>query len=57
MPRSVQACWRYSLVRYSVLGLCLGAIWLAETAVVAHYSRPSDSQLAQGRALFEHRWT
>lgn len=57
MARSVRACWCYSLVRYSVLGICLGVIWLAETAVVAHYSRPSERQLAQGRALFEHKWT
>ena len=57
MPRSVIRCWSSSLVRYSTLGLCLGVIWLAETAVVAHYSRPSNSQLAQGRQLFEHKWT
>jgi cytochrome c551/c552 len=57
MPRSVRACWRSSLFRYSTLAVCLIAIWLAETAVVAHYSRPSDAQLAHGRALFEHKWT
>ena len=57
MPRSVIRCWSSSFVRYSTLGLCLGVIWLAETAVVAHYSRPSNSQLAQGRQLFEHKWT
>ena len=57
MSRSVRACWRFSVVRYSAMAFCLGVIWLAETAVVAHYSRPSGSQLAEGRALFEHKWT
>ena len=57
MSRSVRAIWRYSLFRYSTLAACLCVIWLAESAVVAHYSRPSEAQLAQGRALFEHKWT
>jgi hypothetical protein len=57
MSRSIRACWRFSVVRYSMMALFLGVIWLAETVVVAHYTRPTTSQLAQGRELFEHKWT
>lgn len=57
MSRSIRACCQHKVIRYAAIPLCLLAIWLAETAVVAHYSRPTLSQVAHGRTLFEHKWT
>lgn len=57
MSRSLYAASQNKAVRYLAMPLCLGVIWLAETAVVAHYSRPTQSQVALGRTLFEHKWT
>ena len=57
MSRSVVARRRLSLKRAFVLVAGLGAIWLAETAVVGWWSRPSKWQLDYGQALFEHKWT
>lgn len=57
MFRSVRLRRPQSFTHYAVLGIGMGAIWLAESAVVAWYCRPTESQIAHGRALFEHKWT
>ena len=48
---------RRSVVRCLGLATGLCVLWFAESAVVAWYSRPSVSQLAEGRELFQHKWT
>ena len=55
MSRSVRRT--RSVMRYAVLAIGLSAIWFAETAVVAWWSRPSETQLALGQDLFKHKWT
>ena len=57
MVRSVNLRRNQSFKRFALMALGLGAVWLAETAVVARYTRPTESQLAQGKELFEHKWT
>ena len=57
MSRSLRACWQFCAIRYSLMAIGLGLVWLTETAVVAYYSRPTETQIAEGRQLFEHKWT
>ena len=49
MVRSVYLCRNQSFKRFAILALGLGAVWLAETAVVAWSTRPTESQLVQGK--------
>ncbi|WP_373653693.1 di-heme oxidoredictase family protein [Schlesneria sp. DSM 10557] len=46
-----------TVTQYCFAGIAMGAIWLAESAVVAWYCQPTEAQIAHGRALFEHKWT
>ena len=57
MSRSLRAWWQFCAIRYSLMAIGLGLVWLTETAVVAYYSRPTETQIAEGRQLFEHKWT
>jgi hypothetical protein len=38
MSRSLRACWQFCAIRYSLMAIGLGLVWLTETAVVAYYS-------------------
>ena len=56
MSRSIRACWQFRAIRYSLMAIGLGLVWLTETAVVAYYSRPSETQLTQGRFIVVKRY-
>lgn len=57
MSRSVFSRRRPGGKQFILLIAGLSAIWLAETAVVGWWSRPSKAQLDYGQALFSHQWT
>jgi len=57
MSRSVDNRRRRNVTRSVSLVVGLSAIWFAESAVVAWWSRPTVQQLLEGQALFEHKWT
>ena len=57
MSRSQVASRRKNLIRFSAVVLGLGVVWFAERTVAARLSRPDELRLAQGRELFEHKWT